>query len=55
MSTVTAFSVDYDAPEAYTASTKEHLEYTVLNKLNTAPGSYKKREWQPRGKGMIFE
>ncbi|KAJ9112729.1 hypothetical protein QFC22_006231 [Naganishia vaughanmartiniae] len=55
MSTVTAFSVDYDAPQAYTESVKEHLEYTVLNKLNTAPGSYKKREWQPRGKGMIFE
>ncbi|KAJ9095237.1 hypothetical protein QFC21_005603 [Naganishia friedmannii] len=55
LTTSQAFSVDYDAPQAYTASTKEHLEYTVLNKLNTAPGSYKKRDWQPRGKGMIFE
>ncbi|KAJ9119363.1 hypothetical protein QFC24_005834 [Naganishia onofrii] len=54
MSSVTAFSVDYDAPQAYTASTKEHLEYTVLNKLNTDVGTYK-RDWQPRGKSMIFE
>lgn len=49
-----AFSVDYDAPQAYTQSTKEHLEYTVLGKMNTAPGSYK-REWKPRGGGKLFE
>jgi hypothetical protein len=49
-----AFSVDYDAPQAYTAATKAHLEYTVLGKMNTAPGSYK-REWKPRGGGALFE
>ncbi|KAI5448977.1 hypothetical protein NCC49_005710 [Naganishia albida] len=54
MSSVTAFSVDYDAPQAYTQATKEHLEYTVLGKMNTAPGSYK-REWKPRGGGKLFE
>ena len=47
---VTVFSVDYTAPQAYTDSVKEHLEYTVLGKLNTSPGSYKKREWTPRGR-----
>ncbi|GHJ89495.1 hypothetical protein NliqN6_5897 [Naganishia liquefaciens] len=53
MSSVTAFSVDYDSPQAYTAKTKEHLEYTVLGKMNTAPGSYK-REWVPRGRGAMI-
>lgn len=53
---VTVFSVDYDAPQAYTESVKEHLEYTVLDKMNTAPGSYKKkREWTPRGRSARAE
>jgi 5'-nucleotidase len=53
---VTVFSVDYDAPQGYTESVKEHLEYTVLDKMNTAPGSYKKkREWTPRGRSVRAE
>ncbi|KAJ9100869.1 hypothetical protein QFC20_005358 [Naganishia adeliensis] len=51
MSSVTAFSVDYDAPQAYTQATKEHLEYTVLGKMNTAPGSYKRDAVEAAGWG----
>lgn len=54
-SSVSVFSVDYDAPQDITQSVKEHLDYTVLGKLNTSPGSYKKREWTPRGRSVKAE